>query len=334
MKTLLFAGVFYLTALACVLGSRAAGLGRQAGRPPHPYRSEKPLARPTLFAEGLISTGDYESHPAFTPDGATLYFLKSAPSFNFWCIVVSRFRSGRWGEPEVAPFSGRHSDADPFITPDGSRLYFISDRPAPGKASDDLDIWVVEREGEGWGEPKNLGPPVNSERNEWFPTLTRDGTLYFGSERPGGLGGTDLYRARLVDGKYAEPENLGPSVNTKFGEFEPLVSQDESLLLFAATGRPEGRGGFDLYVSRRREGKWAQARSLGDVVNTAATEFAPKVSPDGNYLFFTSTRGFADAPRPEKLTYQGLINRIRSAGNGLGDIYQVGFSALGLGDEP
>ena len=161
-------------------------------------RSINHCSRPTVFAPGIVSTGDYDSHPAFMPDGKTLYFLRSTPTFSFWTIFVSRFERGRWQEPEVAPFSGQYSDADPFITSDGKHLYFISTRPVAGKKTQDLDIYVMERTPKGgWGEPRNMGPPINSEGAEWYPTLTSDGTIYFGSDRPGGKGRTDIYRSAL-----------------------------------------------------------------------------------------------------------------------------------------
>ena len=82
-----------------------------------------------LFAPGIISTGDYESHPTFTPDGREIYFFKMAPNFSRWSIFVSRYKDGNWSQPEVAPFSGQFQDADPYITADGKHFYFISDRP-------------------------------------------------------------------------------------------------------------------------------------------------------------------------------------------------------------
>ena len=96
---------------------------------PHAAASE-----PQFFGENVISTADDESHPAFTPGGKTLYFLKNDPAFNHWTIVVSHEQNGKWSTPEVAPFSGQFSDADPFITLDGERLFFISTRPVNGKA--------------------------------------------------------------------------------------------------------------------------------------------------------------------------------------------------------
>jgi Tol biopolymer transport system component len=285
---------------------------------------------PVIFAEGAISTGEYESHPAFTPDGRTLYFCKSTPDFSFWTIVVSRLEDGKWTQPETAPFSGQYADADPFITADGEQLYFISNRPGPTAVEANLDIWVMDQTGDGWSEPRNLGAPINSPANEWFPTLTTDGTIYFGSERPGGRGRCDIYSARLVNGRYETAENLGEAINTQFSEFEPLISPDESYLIFAAVGRPDGKGQFDLFVSYRRDGVWTKAVNLGEKVNTPATEFSPARSADGKRLMFTSTRGFADKPLPKRLAYPEFSNRINEPRNGLGDIYEIDLSALNL----
>ena len=100
-----------------------------------PYAVDRRLTEPELFAEGIISTGEYESHPAFTPDGRTLYFVRSSPQFTNWTIYISHHDNGRWSVPKVAPFSGKYRDADPFITSDGKQLYFISDRPTGANRS-------------------------------------------------------------------------------------------------------------------------------------------------------------------------------------------------------
>lgn len=298
-----------------------------------PYASKQPMPEPTIFGNGVISTGDFDSHPAFTPDGKTLYFLRSSPTFNFWTIVVSHFENNRWSAPEVLPVSGQYRDADPFITRDGKRFYFISDRPkdaadasATGRG---LDIWFMEKSGTGWGPPQNLGAPVNSPGNEWYPTIADDGTIYFGSDRNGGNGGTDIYRSRLVNGKYSEPENLGDAINTQFEEFEPYISPDQKYLIFM-TQRPGGHGGSDLYLSYQREGSWTKAVNLGDKINSSGSEYSPLVTPDGKYFFWSSTRSAASTSQTKRLTYQDFITKLRSPGNGLGDIYQIDLSALNI----
>lgn len=291
-----------------------------AAADPPPYRPAGPLPEPALFAEGTASTGEYESHPAFTPDGRTLYFVRSTPRFTDWTIYVSHHAGGRWSPPKVAPFSGKHRDADPFVTADGKKLYFISDRPVDGKAKEDMDIWVMDRAADGsWGEPRNLGPPVNTAASEWFPTVAANGTLYFGSGRPGGHGKTGLYLARVVGGKYADPENLGPGVNTAADEYEPCVAPDESFLVFMAAGRPDSLGGGDLYVSYPKDGTWGPAKPLGPKVNGPGLEISPYLSPDGKSFFFSSARKAGDIPpgkRPDRPR------------NGLGDIDQMDLSAL------
>ncbi|MEW6128821.1 MAG: hypothetical protein AB1757_17420 [Acidobacteriota bacterium] len=289
-----------------------------------------------LFAPKVISTGDYDSHPAFTPDGKTLYFLKITPDFNFWTIVVSQLSGGRWREPQVAPFSGQYCDGDPFITADAQHFFFVSRRPRPGEQADDklhdLDIWMMDKQSDGsWGKPVNIGRTVNSETSEYYPTVATNGTLYFGSRRAGGKGGTDIYRAPMVNGQYQTPENLGEAINTEFDEFEPYIAPDESYMIFmAGGGRPDSMGGYDLYISYHREGKWTKAQNLGAPFNSSADEFSPKFSPDGKYFFWSSARSVIDKPSAKKLTYAEILKRLHSPQNGLGDIYFIETSALKL----
>ena len=307
-----------------VLGCLLLAITRQPAGMPGP-----PAGIPTLFAPGIISTGGFESHPAFAPDGRTLYFVKSTPTFSFWTICVSRLANGRWTEPEVAPFSGQYADADPFITRDGAHLYFISTRPVtPGAAAKDLDIWVMDRAAAGWTDPRPLPAPINTAGAEWFPTLASNGTIYFGSDRPGGQGRTDLYRARLAGGRYAEAENLGPVVNSDRNDFEGFIAPDESYLILM-TGRAGGLGATDLWVTYNRAGSWTTPVALGAGVNSAASEYSPGLSPDGRTFFWASARETFDTGG-RRLSYRELNDRLTRPGNGLGDIYQIDVAALHL----
>jgi Tol biopolymer transport system component len=304
----------------------------QGGDPRMPFDSERPISEPTIFAPAVISTGDYEVCPQLTPDGKTFYFVKSTPDANFWTIVFSRFENGKWNAPQVAPFSGQYSDADEFITRDGKQMFFISRRPVSPDISPNvngkLDIWVMDKTSTEWSKPKNLGRPINSEGSEYFPTLTKDGTLYFGSGRKGGKGGIDLYRSRSVNGKYQEPENLGDAINTTFDEFEPFIAPDETFLIFMAGGRPHGIGGLDLYISYNRSGQWTKAKNLGAPINSAADELSPKITPDGKYFFWASARSVIDKQKSRNWSIPELSNAFHSPGNGLGDIYYIDLSAF------
>jgi Tol biopolymer transport system component len=309
MKCLL---LFALCFISLAVAMQASALPQDATQP----------VQPTVFGPGIISTGDMELNAAFTPDGRTLYFTKRTPKFQLWTILVSTLKGSRWSTPRVAEFSGQYGDFDPFISPDGSQLFFSSNRPVPGKGKPDFDIWMVKKTAAGWSTATNLAD-VNTESQEYYPSVAKNGTLYFSSNREGGKGSGDLYRSRLVNGKYAKPENLGDEINTKYFEGDPYIAPDESFLIFVSYNRPDSLGDGDLYLSLNQAGRWTTPKHLSAPVNSSALDFCPNMSPDGKYFFFTSERGFADKPLTQPLTYEQLTKQIRSPGNGFGDIYQI-----------
>lgn len=245
---------------------------------------------PIIFAPDSISTAGYESHPAFRPDGKTLLFVRRNRDFSGWRIYQSTRSAGKWSTPDAVGFVGDGADADPQFSPDGRRVYFISSRTAPGKASKDIDIWVVERMGLGWSVPERLPAPINSPGAEWFPRMQRDGTLYFGSDRPGGLGATDIYRA-IPNGDGWRVINLGAPVNSAGDEYEFELSPNGTLGILMAARDP-GTGG-DLYRTRRSGGVWSPPKPLSDAVNTSGLEVGPLITRDGKTLYFSSRRGEA-----------------------------------------
>ena len=304
------------------------GCGRQSGKP------APPALGPELYGAGLFSTGAWDFFLAFAPDRPEVLFCRANADFSAYRILETHHRpDGSW-EPPVNPrFAGEWSDADPHIAPDGQTLFFISNRPATGLtgAAATYDIWYSTRDADGqWGNARPVGAPVSQPGvDEWSPSVTQDGSLYFGTERPGGRGGMDLWMARRVGEVYQPPENLGDSINTAGDEVEPWIAPDQSYLIFSAKGRADSVGRYDLYVSRRAGGVWQRARPIGHGVNTPFADFNPSVSPDGLWLYFSSTRPFSgsigerfDTPRDAKA--------VTGIGNGQGDNYRIRIGPSGI----
>ncbi len=249
---------------------------------------KKPASIPLVFADGIVSTEKKELNSVFTPDGKEFYFTVKTPA-GPWKIMVMKEEKERWTQPRTASFSGTWSDVDLFLSPDGSRLFFCSNRPPDekGHAQDNYDIWVSQRKGTEWSDPVNLGSPVNSGADEFYPSITREGTLYFQSVRSDGRGDRDLYRSRLDKGVYRTVENLGDAINSTSMEGDALIAPDEEYLVFSSN-RPGGSGQGDLHLSfRNSDGTWTEPKNLGPEINTAANENCPILSPDGKFLFFT-----------------------------------------------
>lgn len=292
-----------------------------------------PGENPKLFAPGIVSTGLYTRDVAMMPDGSELYYGVMIGPAAYTAIMVTRLVDGRWTKPEVAPFSTNpeYMDFEPAISPDGTRFYFLSNRPREGAPEGgDQDIWVMDREGDQWGEPYNLGPPVNSTDEEYFPSLTNDGTIYF-TRQSTADGRSSIYRSRLVDGVYAEPEKLGPEVNSTRNQFNAFISPDETYLIVCVAGREDSHGGIDYYVSFRNEDDtWTGPINMGHRVNTASgQEFSPYVSRDGRFFFFMSARRDSTLDFSEKkLTYERIMKMHNSPGNGTPGIYWMDASFI------
>ena len=232
-----------------------------------------------------ISSPQFESHAAFDPRTGDLYFVRSSPAFEGWRILVSHCTAKGWSEPRPPAFAGDGVEADPYFTADGGSLYFISTRSVSGPPKKDLDVWRVDRDANGiWGTPARLPEPVNSSGAEWFPRPSPDGWLYFGSNRPGGSGGNDIWRARADAQDRWRVENLGPAVNTAGNEYEPLPSSDGSRLIVMADG--------GLYETRKTPSGWSARVKLGADVNVNGTEIGALFSPSGRSLLFSrDTKG-------------------------------------------
>ncbi|NQT26053.1 PD40 domain-containing protein [candidate division KSB1 bacterium] len=287
-----------------------------------------PDSAATIFAPDFICTGLNERDAAFTPDGNSFYF--SVWTGKTGSICVSHLINGKWTQPEVAPFSGRHSDIEPFISPTGDQFFFVSNRPLKPEGEDkDYDIWVMDWKDGAWSEPKDIGLPINSERNEFYPSVTENGTLYFTGSYQEAISGEDIYYSTWNGIGYSDPVRMDDHVNSNSYDFNALIAPDESWICFSSWGRANDMGGGDLYISYQNgDGSWTPARNLGPAVNSASLDYCPALSPDGKYLFFSSRRSMSDFTPTGSMDYNKLTRMHNMPGNGTGDIFWISSDNL------
>jgi hypothetical protein len=284
---------------------------------------------PEMIGEGVISTPDDEFGGTLSNDGKTLYFDKTVPAHYLYVLCESHLVKGKWAKPEVLPFSGEYRDSDPVLSPDGNTMFFASDRPAKPGASDErrFQIWQVKKSGNRWGQPSLVPGAINSEGSQVFASIANNGTMYFTSSRT--TGGYDIFRSKLVDGKYQEAEDLGENINGPgIYSLEAWIAPDESYLLIGSFGRADNLGSSDIFISFNRNGVWSKVVGLGPVVNTVAREYSPRVSPDGEWLYYSSEMGMPYEKRDQPITYQQYSEGMKSIRNGLGNIYRVAFAPI------
>lgn len=182
---------------------------------------------------------------------------------------------------------------------------------------------IIERHEPGtpWSQPINIGSPVNSEFDEFYPTLSHNGNLYFTLDSPNGMGKDDIYVSVWNGEKYAVPTVLSDKVNSEGFEFNAFVSKDEHFLLYTKYNVEGGFGSGDLYISRKDvDGKWQQAVNLGNVINTPSMEYCPFYHEATQTLYFTSRRNLL---KPRKFSCIQEFQEYINSENGLSKIYEI-----------
>jgi hypothetical protein len=281
-----------------------------------------------LFAPGVVSTNLYERDMAISPDGNEIIYTLSDYRQSRRCLVMIKKDDNRWSKKEILGFSGLYNDIEPFFSPDGKQLFFASDRPVNDDTTrTDYNIWVSLRNRKEWSEPEPLQASINTEHDEFFPSVGRNGNLYFTCARENGPGKEDIYLSRYMDGKYMEPEPLDTNVNSTVYEFNAYVSPEEDLILFSSYGRKDDLGGGDLYFSKKdSSGNWTNSQNMGYTINSDKLDYCPFIDfPRGNF-YFTSERQI----KPEKkITSVDEIEELATAIlNGMGNIYRINFEQL------
>jgi Tol biopolymer transport system component len=247
----------------------------------------------TLFAADSHWPQGSDACPAFTPDGRTVLFTHS-DGVNRW-IMISHLRKGVWSRPEVASFSGKWRDIEPAMAPDGSYLVFISNRPAvaggepltgffggasrPGAGG---NIWRVNREGDGWGEPVRLPTIVNSNSAIYSPAVARDGSIYFNQPDPI-TKKSHIYRAQSTIHGFEMPIALSISDGTVSG-YDTAIAPDESFIVFSSNRVPAPPGQSLLFVAFAQNGHWTVPEVLQPVTEGLEARF----SPDLKVLYYSA----------------------------------------------
>ena len=241
---------------------------------------------PVIFAPGIICLDNrFEARGAFSPDGRMFYFTITNENFTSQKILFCEYINNKWTKPDTASFSKAFNNHEPFFSFDGLKLFFTSDRDRQTKENT-RDLFFVTKLQNGWSEPIKLDTPINSNYTEFFFCQSKNGTLYFASNRSGGNGVLDIYYVKPKDGRL---HNIGSIINKGYTG-DPCIAPDESYIIFTSA-RTLGANNVDLYISFHENGTWSEPVTMGNLINTTANEYAPFLSPDCKYLFFVRHDG-------------------------------------------
>lgn len=284
-----------------------------------------------LFAPGLISTGNFERDFSMTPDGKEIYYSTIFGGNKYVTIMVTKNVNGVWTEPMAAPFATdfNYYCMEPHIQPDGKRILFLSTRPVPGQPNKpgwgNQNTWICDRKDDGsWSEPYYLDIKDASTSFNYFPSVAKNGTVYFTRNKPGSQS-PKIYRVKSENNKYRDPEVLPSPVNGEWQIFNAFIAPDESYLIACVSGHPANtsKGIIEYLIFFRNENdKWSQGINMGSKINfPEVNASSPYVSPDGKYVFFSADKQPLKDNKP--ITLEFIKKAAVSPENGTSDIYWV-----------
>lgn len=292
---------------------------------PEKENQEKGGVQP--FAEHIFSQFTNVRDFTMDNDETEAYFSLQSPARELSIIMKIEKKNDEWQDPEISSFSGQYTDLEPFLSPDNLKLYFVSNRPVSKDSTNtkDMDIWYVERstKAEAWSKPKNIGAPINTDGDEFYPAVAANGNLYFTLIKEELESADDIFVSKWENNAYAEPTILGEGVNTKGAEYNAFIAPDESYIIFGGWRRPDALGSGDMYISRNLNGEWTTAENLGETINSKYMEFCPFVN--NGTLYFTSRRSSVESKENGFTNTKELISEINKYDNGASRIYHVEF---------
>lgn len=249
------------------------------------------------FAEYIPIITSSEDEMYFTSRRSNSTGGKKDPNNNYFeDIYYSKKNGSTWTKPvnTLSSINTPTHDATAAISSDGeSMLIYRTNKQLTGG-----DLYITNKTNGEWDEPKTLDKNINSDFQEASACFSPDGnTLYFSSNRPGGFGGRDLYRVRMLpNGEWSLPKNLGSTINTPYDEDSPFIDVDGRTLYFASEGH-NSMGGYDIFISKR-QGKehWTSPDNLGFPANSVEDDLYLSLTPGGRKGYYSSEmeNGYGD----------------------------------------
>lgn len=204
-------------------------------------------------------------------------------------IFIAKRSGGQWlaATNIGSNVNSQFHDSNLALSADGNTLFIFKDENGG-------DIFYCERKSDGtWGDPVPLPGIINSSYEEKSVSISRDEkTLYFSSNRPGGFGGLDIYKAmKDTKGEWSNVKNMGSKINSEADDDGPFIDYDAKTLYFSTKGR-KGMGGYDIFKSIFDDatGEWSEPENLGYPINTPDNDSFYVTSKDGKRAYYSSVR--------------------------------------------
>lgn len=251
-----------------------------------------------LFMPSVVSKRNVvHFNSSFSDDGKHLVYTIPDKA------VIQTFAKGTFSKPKILVNDTIYSYGDPHISSDGNKIIISSNRPfSDNDTIQQSSLWEINRTNEAWSKPKRIKIDMGFEGGFSFPSLTKNGVLYFAYMPDNGSRNMDIYRVEPTKDGYGKPEKLPTHINTDKFEGDPFIDREERFLIFAGFDREENYGLSDLYITFKQENGWSDAINLGKEINSHGYDGSAYVTTDDHFLIFTSSR------HPEDENEQELFN--------------------------